>query len=46
MPLGLWKRATLPVPSVVPLEPARPARVVTAPPEVILRMVWLAESAT
>ena len=39
-------RAALPVPSLVPELPAIPARVVTTPPLVILRIVLLEVSAT
>jgi hypothetical protein len=36
MPAGLLKRAAVPDPSVVPEDPAEPARVVTTEPELIL----------
>ncbi len=38
--------AAFPVPSALPLLPARPASVVTAPPVVTARIVWLPVSAT
>ena len=41
MPVGSLKRAAAPLPSALPLEPALPARVVTTPAGVILRMVLL-----
>ena len=40
------ERAALPVPSALPELPAKPARVLTNPAGVILRMVWLPRSAT
>jgi hypothetical protein len=47
MPQGLLNLAAVPVPSVEPDEPAVPAKVVTAPEEImILRIVLLPESAT
>ena len=45
-PAGALKRAALPVASVAPVIPALPARVVTTPAGVILRIVWLPVSAT
>src|SRR6476660_3485289 len=45
-PVGRLKRAAAPVPSVLPVLPAVPARVVTTPAGVILRMVALVWSAT
>ena len=41
----LGNRAALPVPSVEPELPAVPASVVTTPPDVIFRIVWLFSSA-
>ena len=46
MAFGVLKRALPPVASVVPEVPARPAKVVTSPAGVILRMAWLPLSAT
>ena len=46
MPSGLLKRAVVPVASVEPAAPAVPARVVTTPAGVILRIVSLFASAT
>ena len=46
MPRGRLKRAVAPLPSVVPLAPARPAKVLTVPSVATRRMVWLALSAT
>ena len=46
MPVGKLKRAALPEPSAKPPVPAWPAKVVTVPPDVILRMTLLPESAT
>ncbi len=46
MPTGWLNRAADPVPSVVPTLPAVPARVVTTPAEVILRIVALFRSVT
>src|SRR6266568_4468174 len=43
---GLLKRAALPVPLALPGLPAKPAKVVTTPAGVILRMVLLTVSAT
>ena len=40
-PAGWLNSAFMPVPSLLPLIPAEPARVVTAPAGVILRMVSL-----
>ncbi len=45
-PCGPLKSAAEPVPSVLPVVPAVPARVVTTPPGVIMRMVSLPVSAT
>ena len=45
-PYGPPKRAAAPVASVVPSEPAVPARVVTTPAEVIFLMVKLSYSVT
>src|SRR5205807_3522003 len=46
MPPGLLNRAAGPEPLLVPEWPARPARVVTKPAGVILRIVWFPPSAT
>ena len=46
MPYGVLKRAAAPVPSVEPAWPAVPARVVTTPAGVILRIVSLPVSLT
>ena len=46
MPVGLLNVAALPLPSVLPAAPAVPAKVVTSPASVILRIVWLPESVT
>ena len=46
MPDGKLNLAAEPVPSVLPEEPAVPARVVTTPALVILRIVWLLVSTT
>src|ERR1700722_9749422 len=46
IPWGLSKSAPLPVPSVDPVTPANPARVVTTPALVTIRMVSLPESTT
>src|SRR5262245_36714325 len=46
MPLGLLNRAVAPMPSALPFSPQRPARVVTTPLGVTLRMVQFSESAT
>src|SRR5205809_7791352 len=43
---GPLKRAALPVPLTLPVLPAKPAKVVTTPAGVILRMVLLTVSAT
>src|SRR6266480_1219862 len=43
---GPLKRAALPAPLVLPVRPAKPAKVVTTPAGVILRMVLLTVSAT
>src|SRR6476661_2867302 len=43
---GPLKRAALPVPLALPVLPAKPAKVVTTPAGVILRMVLFAVSAT
>src|SRR6266571_1571477 len=40
-PVGRLNRAAAPVPSTLPDVPAVPARVLTTPAGVILRMVWL-----
>ena len=45
-PAGPLKRAAAPVPSAVPGLPAVPASVVTTPPDVIIRIVWLPVSPT
>src|SRR5205085_217234 len=45
-PQGDEKRALPPVPSALPGAPGLPARVVTSPAGVILRIVWLSRSAT
>src|SRR5688500_16366921 len=45
-PDGVLNRAAFPVPSADPPVPAVPATVVTTPPLVILRIVWLFWSAT
>src|SRR5471032_524115 len=39
IPVGILKRATAPVPLVAPAAPAVPAKVVTTPSQVILRIV-------
>ena len=41
MPEGNAKRAVEPVPSALPEEPAKPAKVDTVPSAEIARMVWL-----
>ena len=46
MPAGALKRAAVVVASVLPGTPAPPAKVLTAPLAAILRIVWLAVSAT
>ena len=46
MPRGLLKRASAPVPSLVPETPTKPASVLTAPPGEIFLTVWLSVSVT
>ena len=46
IPSGLLKRAVVPVPSALPLLPAKPASVLTVPLGVIFRIVWLSVSPT
>ena len=45
-PAGLLNRAAVPMPSALPFCPALPARVVTDPAGLTLRIVELFESAT